>query len=318
VRALWLEERALRLRDDLPLPSPAAGEARVRVRLAGVCNTDLELVRGYYPYSGVPGHEFVGVVEEAAGSPGWVGRRVVGEINAACGSCPTCRAGRRTHCERRTVLGIVGRDGAFATHLRLPVENLHAVPEGVDDETAVFAEPTAAALEVQAQVKVSPGDRVVVVGAGKLGNLVAQTLFAAGCRLLVVGRSPRPLALLSARGIPTAGADGIEPRQADLAVECTGNPEGLELARRAVRPRGTIVLKSTYHGKAEFDMAPLVVDEITLVGSRCGPFAPALSALARGSVDPRPLIEARYPLSDAVAAFEHASRPGALKVLVGC
>jgi threonine dehydrogenase-like Zn-dependent dehydrogenase len=318
VRALWLEERALRLRDDLPLPAARAGEARVRVRLAGVCNTDLELVRGYYPYTGVPGHEFVGVVEEAEGAPAWVGRRVVGEINAACGSCPTCRAGRRTHCERRTVLGIAGRNGVFATHALLPVENLHPVPDGVPDETAVFAEPTAAALEVQAQVSVSPGDRVVVVGAGKLGNLVAQTLVATGCRLLVVGRSPRPLALLSARGILTAAADGVEPRQADLAVECTGNPEGLEIARRAVRPRGTIVLKSTYHGRAEVDMAPFVVDEITLVGSRCGPFAPALAALARGSVDPRPLVEARYPLSEAVAAFEHAARPGALKVLVEC
>jgi threonine dehydrogenase-like Zn-dependent dehydrogenase len=318
VRALWLEGGSLRLRDDLRDPTPPAGEALVRVRVAGICNTDLELVRGYCPYTGVPGHEFVGVVEEAAGAPEWVSRRVVGEINAACGECPTCRAGRRTHCERRTVLGIVGRDGAFATHLRLPIRNLHAVPEGVPDEVAVFTEPTAAALELQEQVRVSPGDRVVVVGAGKLGNLVAQTLAATGCRLLVVGRSPRPLALLAARGIATATAEGIEPRQADLAVECTGNPEGLELARRAVRPRGTIVLKSTYHGKAEIDMAPFVVDEITLVGSRCGPFAPALTALARGDVDPRPLVDARYPLVDAVAAFERAARPGTLKILVDC
>ena len=164
----------------------------MRVSLAGVCNTDLELVRGYYPYTGVPGHEFVGVVERADGAPEWVGRRVVGEINAACGACATCLAGRRTHCERRSVLGIVARDGAFATHLVLPVGNLHAVPEGVPDEVAVFTEPTAAALELQEQVRVSPGDRVVVIGAGKLGNLVAQTLAATGCRLLAVGRSPRP------------------------------------------------------------------------------------------------------------------------------
>ena len=318
MRALWLEGQALRLREDLPVPSPAAGEALVRVRVAGICNTDLELVRGYYPYTGVPGHEFVGVVEEAAGAPEWASRRVVGEINAACGECPTCRAGRLAHCERRTVLGIVGRDGVFATHVRLPVRNLHAVPEGMPDEVAVFTEPTAAALELQEQVRVEPGDRVVVIGAGKLGNLVAQTLAATGCRLLVVGRSPRPLALLAERGIATAAAFGIEPRQADLAVECTGNPEGLDLARRAVRPRGTIVLKSTYRGKAAIDMAPFVVDEITLVGSRCGPFAPALAILARGDVDPRPLVEARYPLADAVAAFAHAARPGALKVLVDC
>ncbi len=318
MRALWLEGRALRLRDDVPLPAPPAGEALVRVKLAGVCNTDLELVRGYYPYTGVPGHEFVGVVERADGAPEWVGRRVVGEINAACGACATCRAGRRTHCERRSVLGIVGRDGAFATHLALPLRNLHAVPEGVPDEVAVFTEPTAAALELQEQVPVSPGDRVVVIGAGKLGNLVAQTLAATGCRLLAVGRSQHSLLLLSARGIATATAEGIEPRQADLAVECTGSPEGLELARRAVRPRGTIVLKSTYHGKAAIDMAPFVVDEITLVGSRCGPFAPALASLARGDVDPRPLVEARYPLAEAVAAFDHAARPGALKILVDC
>ena len=243
---------------------------------------------------------------------------MVGEINAACGACPTCLAGRRTHCERRTVLGIVGRDGAFATHLRLPVANLHAVPEGTGDEVAVFTEPTAAALELQQQVSVGASDRVVVIGAGKLGNLVAQTLAATGCRLLVVGRGPRALSLLAARGIATCAAFGIDPRRADLVVECTGNPEGLELARRAVRPRGTIVLKSTYHGKAAIDMAPFVVDEITLVGSRCGPFAPALALLAGGAVDPRPLVEARYPLAEAVAAFDHAARPGALKVLVDC
>src|SRR5512144_383607 len=242
--ALWLEDCSLRMRDDLPLPSPPPGEALVRVRVAGICNTDLELVRGYYAYAGVPGHEFVGVVEQAPGAPEWVSRRVVGEINAACGECPACRAGRRTHCERRSVLGIAGRDGVFATHARLPIGNLHAVPDGVPDDVAVFTEPTAAALEIQEQVRVGPGDRVVVVGAGKLGNLVAQTLAATGCRLLVVGRSPRPLALLAARGIATAAPDAIEPRRADLAVECTGNPEGLELARGAVRPRGTIVLKS--------------------------------------------------------------------------
>jgi threonine dehydrogenase-like Zn-dependent dehydrogenase len=186
------------------------------------------------------------------------------------------------------------------------------------DELAVFAEPTAAALRVLEQVGVAPGDRVVVIGAGKLGNLVAQALAATGCRLLVLGRSPRPLALLGARGIATAAADDIEPRRADLAVECTGSPEGLELARRAVRPRGTIVLKSTYHGRASIDMAPFVVDETTLVGSRCGPFAPAVARLASGDVDPRPLVDARYPLADALAAFEHAARPGVLKVLVDC
>ncbi|MCG6927518.1 MAG: alcohol dehydrogenase catalytic domain-containing protein [Acidobacteria bacterium] len=318
MRALWLEDQKLRLRDDVPRPVPPAGEALVKVQLAGVCNTDLELVRGYYPYSGVPGHEFVGVVEEAPDAPQWRGRRVVGEINAVCSDCPTCRAGRPTHCERRTVLGIVKRDGVFATHLTLPVANLHAVPENMPDEVAVFTEPTAAAREIQEQVTVGPGDRVVVVGPGKLGHLVARTLATSGCDLLVVGRSRRPLELLSSAGIRTGTADGTAERQADLVVECTGHPEGFELARRAVRPRGTIVLKSTYHGRLSLDMAPLVVDEITLVGSRCGPFAPALELLSSGAVDPRPLIDARYPLSEALAAFEHAARPGTLKILVDC
>jgi threonine dehydrogenase-like Zn-dependent dehydrogenase len=318
VLALWLEDRHLALRDDVPLPEPAEGEALVRVRLAGVCATDLELVRGYSPYTGVPGHEFVGIVETAPAAPGWVGKRVVGEINAACGECPTCRAGRKSHCPRRSVLGILARDGAFATHLRLPIANLHEVPETLPDEVAVFCEPTAAALEIQEQVRIVPGDRVVLVGAGRLGQLVAQTLARTDADLVVVAHDPRQLGLLAARGIPTAPAAAIEPGRADLAIECTGNPEGLELARRAVRPRGTIVLKSTYQGKATLDMAPFVVDELTLVGSRCGPFAPALALLAEGAVDPRPLLDARYPLSEAVAAFERAARPGALKVVVEC
>jgi len=318
LRGLWLEDRALRLRDDLGAREPAPGEALVRVSLAGVCNTDLELVRGYYPFAGVPGHEFVGRVEAAPGSPEWEGRRVVGAINASCGSCATCVRGHASHCERRTVLGIAGRDGAFATHLALPIANLLAVPDALADEAAVFAEPLAAALEIQEQVRVGSGDRVVVIGAGKLGHLVARTLALTGCRLLAVGRSPRPLDLLAALGIPAATADEVEPRAADVVVECTGDPAGLELARRAVRPRGTIVLKSTYHGPASVDLSRFVVDEITLVGSRCGPFAPALQLLASGRVDPRPLVDARYPLRDALAAFEHASQKGALKVLVDC
>lgn len=318
MRALWLEDRTLRLRDDIARPDPPPGEALVRVRLAGVCNTDLELVRGYSPYTGVPGHEFVGVVEAAPGAPEWTGRRIVGEINAVCGDCPTCQAGRPRHCERRTVLGIVARNGAFATHLVLPVANLHEVPERVPDEAAVFTEPTAAALEIREQVPVGSGDRVVVIGAGKLGHLVARTLATTGCHLLVVGRSPRALDLLSSAGIRTGTADALAERQADVVVECTGNPEGFEIARRAVRPRGTIVLKSTYHGRLSLDMAPLVVDEITLVGSRCGPFAPALELLSSGALDPRSLIDARYPLSQAVEAFEHAAQPGTLKILVDC
>lgn len=316
MRGLWLEDQAIRFRDDLPPPEPAAGEARVRVLAAGICNTDLEMVRGYYPFTGVPGHEFVGRVQSAPGAERWEGRRVVGEINDACGACPACGAGRRTHCERRRVLGIRGRDGAFAECLTLPVANLHEVPDGLPDDVAVFTEPLAAALEVQAQVRIGPGDRVVVVGDGKLGNLVAQTLSLAGCALTVIGRHPAKLALLAARGIATTTGDGLPDGGADVAVECTGNAEGLEQARRAVRPRGTIVLKSTYRGRASVDMSRIVVDEITLVGSRCGPFAPALALLAEGRVDVRPLVHARFPLHQAAAAFAEAARPGIMKVLL--
>jgi threonine dehydrogenase-like Zn-dependent dehydrogenase len=307
VRALWLEGGSLRLRDDVPDPAPAAGEAVVRVRRAGICNTDLELVRGYYPYTGVPGHEFVGE---------WNGRRVVGEINAVCGSCPTCVAGRRTHCERRTVLGIVNRNGAFAEALCLPVANLHEVPDTVSDDEAVFVEPLAAALELQEQVRITPAERVLVVGDGKLGNLIAQTLRLTGCALRVVGRNPKKRELLETLGVATGDAASVDAGEADVVVECTGNPEGLTLALTAVRPRGTIVLKSTYAGDTQVSFAKIVVDEITLVGSRCGPFAPALDLLAHRAVDVRPLVHARYPLSEAIAAFAHAARPGVLKVVV--
>jgi threonine dehydrogenase-like Zn-dependent dehydrogenase len=316
VRALWLEGGALRLRHDADDPVPPRGEAVVRVLRAGICNTDLELVGGYYPFAGIPGHEFVGCVEEAPGNEAWVCRRVVGEINAVCRSCTACQAGRPTHCENRTVLGIKARNGAFAERLVLPVENLLAVPDGVADDVAVFTEPTAAALEVQQQIRIGPSDRVVVIGDGKLGNLLAQTLALTGCDLLVVGRHTEKLALIEARGIPVGMAADLPKRRADVVVECTGNSDGLSLARQAVRPRGTIVLKSTYRGSVTLDLSPLVVDEVTLVGSRCGPFAPALELLSSGRIDVRPLIQACYPLVDGVAAFEHAARPGVLKVLI--
>jgi threonine dehydrogenase-like Zn-dependent dehydrogenase len=316
MRGLWLEDGALRLRDDLPVPEPAAGEARVRVLRAGICNTDLELVKGYYPFRGVPGHEFVGRVEAAPGCDDWIGKRVVGEINAVCGACAACRAGRERHCERRTVLGIVGRDGAFAEYLTLPVRNLHAVSEALADDVATFVEPLAAALEIQEQIAIHPADRVVVLGSGKLGQLIAQTLALVGCDLTVVGRSAAQLALLAERGIATLATEALPARRADVVVECTGQPQGLDLALRAVRPRGTIVLKSTYAGQPSLDLARVVVDEITLLGSRCCPFAPALALLERGAVDPRPLISARLPLEQGLRAFAQAAKPGALKVLL--
>jgi len=314
MQALWLEDRRLRMRNDVATPEPPPAEALVRVLRAGICNTDIELTRGYYPFTGILGHEFVGVVEQ--GPSALVGRRVVGEINAVCGACSACLAGRRTHCERRTVLGIVGRHGAFADYLILPAENLYPVPDAVSTDAAVFTEPLAAALEIQEQVRIGSNDRVLVVGDGKLGQLVAQTLALTGCALLVIGRHDAKLALLAARGIETGRTDRVTSAEFDVAVECTGNPDGFAVAQRAVRPRGTLVLKSTYAGALTLDAAAVVVNELTLVGSRCGPFAPALRLLAEGRVAVEPLIHARYPLDQAAAAFEQAHRAGVLKVLV--
>lgn len=309
---------------DVPIPTPPPGEALIRVTRAGICNTDIELARGYMAFQGIPGHEFVGVVEQSP-DQAWLGRRVVGEINANCGACETCLAGRPTHCPNRTTLGIVARDGAFAEYVSLPVHLLHPVPDGVSDDEAVFTEPLAAALEVLQQVQVKPTDRVVILGDGKLGLLVAQVLGMTGAAVTAIGRHREKLAILERRGIRTSvgGAD-VTPG-ADIVVEATGSLAGFKQGRALVRPRGTLVLKSTFAG----DLAPLlasngglnflsalVVDEITLVGSRCGPFAPALRLLAEGRVDVQSLIHARYPLADALAALDHAQRPGVLKVLL--
>ena len=323
---LWLQDGQLELKTDLPMLKLVENEALVRVRLAGICNTDLELLRGYYPYTGILGHEFVGVVEQAGP---WqehlVGKRVVGEINAVCSECEACIGGRERHCENRTVLGILGRHGAFAEFLTLPVDNLHVVPDSVPDEAAVFVEPLAAALEIQEQIEIDLEDQVLVVGDGKLGQLIARTLKLAGCELLVAGRHPDKLVLLAALGIETLTVDsagagdphaGIRQGSFDTVVECTGNPEGFALARHAVRPRGTLVMKSTYADQLTLDAAALVVDEITLVGSRCGPFEPAIELLRSGEIYVEELISDRLPLSTALAAFERAQQPGVLKVLL--
>jgi threonine dehydrogenase-like Zn-dependent dehydrogenase len=312
--ALWLEDRKLAVRTDVLQPDPPNGESLVRVLRAGICSTDLELTRGYYPFTGVPGHEFVGIV--AQGPLELLGRRVVGEINATCGTCWHCASGRPTHCSERTVLGIAGRDGAFAEYLVLPDRNLHAVPDGVTTDAATFTEPMAAALQIQEQVAISRDHRVLVVGDGRLGQLVAQTLALSGCELWVLGKRAEKLALIAERGIRTALAAAANLKGFDIAVECTGNPEGFAIAQAALRPRGTLVMKSTYVGELVVDAAAVVVNELTLVGSRCGPFAPALQLLADRSVNVEPLISAWYPLAQGVAAFEHAQRPDTLKVLL--
>jgi threonine dehydrogenase-like Zn-dependent dehydrogenase len=320
MRALVLDGK-LRLETDRPTPDTPPGEALVRVRQAGICHTDLELVKGYLAFSGVPGHEFVGVVESvalpAAAAPrNLIGRRVAGEINAACGVCPTCRAGRPTHCPNRTTLGIDRRDGAFADYLALPIENLHPLPDVVTDDQAVFVEPLAAACEITQQLHIRPVDRVVVVGDGKLGLLCAQVLQLTGCHLVALGRHAGKLDVLARRGIRVATSPDDVERGADVVVEATGTPGGFATARALARPRGTIVLKSTYHGELAVNLTMVVVDEVSLVGSRCGPFEPAIRLLEQRLVDVESLIQARYPLDDGLAAFERAATKGTLKVML--
>ena len=313
MNALWLESNHISVRE---VPQPyKPGEALIKIRRAGICSTDLELVKGYYPYTGILGHEFVGEVMEAEDAS-WIGQRVVGEINAVCGQCEQCLNGRSTHCENRTVLGIVNRDGTFAEFTQLPMTNLHRVPESVPDEMAVFTEPLAAALEIQQQVQIKPTDRVLLIGAGRLGQLIAQTLALTGCDLHVVARHVYQRDLLQQRRIKTIGEEELQPWRWDIVIEATGSPGGFAIARKAIRPRGTLVMKSTYRGDVSVNFSSLVVDEINIVGSRCGPFEPALRLMASRQVDPTVLIADEFKLGDALEAFERAAQPGVLKVLI--
>jgi len=315
MRALFYDGK-LQYRPDFSNPNLPAGEALIRTRMAGICNTDMEIVRGYLGFKGVLGHEFVGMVERADDAPELVGQRVVGEINAYCGHCPTCRRGDPTHCPRRTSLGIDGRDGTMADYFTLPVGLLYPVPAGIPDEWAVFAEPLAAACEITDRVHVHPTDRVIVLGDGKLGLLVAQVLQLTGCDLLAVGRHPEKLAILERRGIRTQVAGEEIEAGADVVVEATGSAEGFAAARELVRPRGTLVLKSTFHGDVKLDLSMVVVDEVTVVGSRCGPFPAALRLLEQRLVDVESLIHETFSLDDALDAFTRAAAPGLLKVLI--
>lgn len=322
MQALWLEDNKIDLRDIVQ--PRKQNEVLIKIRKAGICSTDLELVKGYYPYTGVLGHEFVGEVvaltpnpsPEGRGESVRVGDRVVGDINAVCNQCEQCLNGRPTHCENRTVLGIVNRDGTFAEFTQLPIANLHKVPASVPDEMAVFTEPLAAALEIQEQVNIKPTDRVLLVGAGRLGQLIAQTLALTGCDLRVVARHKRQQELLSARGIRIAAEEEIQRWRWDVVVEATGSPSGFALARQAIRPRGTLVLKSTYKGEMNVNFSSIVVDEVNIIGSRCGPFEPALRLMESKQVDPTVLIDAEFSLSDGVKAFERAAQSGVLKALL--
>ncbi|MFW6062862.1 MAG: MDR/zinc-dependent alcohol dehydrogenase-like family protein [Chloroflexota bacterium] len=315
MQALILKDGGLQYKKDYERPEPQADEALIRVRLAGICATDLEVVRGYAGFEGVMGHEFVGVVEGAPDAR-WEGRRVVGGINLGCGRCATCLADGPEHCPHRTVLGIIDKDGVFADYVTLPMANLQPVPDGVPDEAAVFVEPLAAALRIREQVRVRPTADVAVVGPGRLGLLVGQVLALAGTRVTMLGRSEASLQLPQELGLGTGLAPDFAQDTFDFVVEATGNEAGLAEALRLVRPLGTLVMKSTFAGAATVDLTKLVVGEINVVGSRCGPFAPALRLLERGEVAVEPLIDGEYPLSKAVEAFEHAARPGVRKILL--
>lgn len=320
MRGLYFDG-ALQLRHDLPEPQLRADEALIGLRLAGICHTDLELTRGYMGFTGVLGHEFVGELLTDHSSFA-AGTRVVGEINVACGVCDFCGADVPSQCRNCVTLGIDRYDGVFAERFRLPVRNLYAVPETVSDEAAVFVEPLAAALQIPALAPISPSERVVVIGAGKLGLLVAQVLRLLGCELIVVARQVRPISLLEKWRISYVDArrtdwlDRIGRKSAHVVVDCTGNAEGFAHALEVVRPRGTIVLKSTYSSLPSANLTRVVVDEVKVIGSRCGPFGAAIRLLENKLVDVDLMIEAVYPLADSLAAFDHASSSGVLKVLL--
>jgi len=315
MKALVFEEK-LSLQ-DVPVPNPLPDEALVKVRMAGICKTDVEIVKGYMSFQGVPGHEFVGTVERSS-DPQQVGLRVVGEINAGCGECSFCRKGMERHCRHRTVLGILGRDGAMAEYLTLPASNLLAVPPALPDEKAVFTEPLAAALEILEQVKIQPDHRVAVIGDGRLGLLICMVLRLTGCDLVLVGKHPEKMKLFTDMQGSTISLDEFCPSddRFDVVVESSGHPSGWELAINRVKPRGTIVLKSTYHGSLNFNPAPLVIDEITVVGSRCGQFGAALRLMESGLVDPTSLISGIFPMDQAEEAFRESQSPDNFKILL--
>jgi len=311
--AVVLDDSGLHLRRDVPRPIPRPGEVTVRVSRAGICETDVQLVRGYMGFRGVPGHEFVGVAQSGR----FAGQRVVAEINNACRVCPTCRAGLPNHCPQRTVTGILNHAGGFAEEVAVPECNLHPVPDSVTDDQAVFIEPLAAAFQIPSQMPDLAGQRVFVLGDGRLGQLCAQVLALQDARLTVIGKHADKLELLRRRGLDTALRADITPdRTADVVVDCTGSATGIEDAFRWLRPRGTLVLKTTVAGQPPLSLAPIVIDELRVLGSRCGPFAPAIQALAERTVDVAPLIAARYPLSEALQAFEQVMTQPVLKVLL--
>jgi alcohol dehydrogenase len=317
MQALVFDEK-LELVKNMAKPSPAEGEALIKVLMAGICNTDLEIERGYMGFKGVLGHEFVGLVEEVNGADhGLIGKRVVGDINCGCGKCSFCLQGMNNHCPERVTVGIDRKNGCLAEHLTMPVGNLFIVPASVSDEEAVFAEPLAAAFEILEQVHIKPTDLAAVLGDGKLGLLIALVLKQSQADLFLIGKHPHKLAIAAGQKIKTALLGDLPRRRLfNLVVEATGSVDGFELAQELLKPRGTLVLKSTVAGSKNFNLTSLVLNEITVIGSRCGPFPPALRALENKAIDVRPLISKVYSSDKALEAFEAARAKDSLKVLV--
>src|SRR5262245_4832544 len=315
MKALRFEDGKLKL-GDRAIPS-RSGEALVRVKMAGICKTDLEIIRGYAEFSGTIGHEFVGIVEDSP-EPSQIGRRVVGEINIGCGQCRLCQQNDPRHCLNRTVLGIRNHDGAFAEYLSLPPGNLFTVPPTIDDRQAVFTEPLAAGCEILAQVVIDPSDRVAVIGDGRLAQLIARVIATTGCEPLLIGKHQEKLKLADQAGIRVVSLEKLQidpPSRFDFVVEASGSPSGLRLALTLVRPCGAIILKSTYHGMTELDTSRRVVDEISIIGSRCGRFENALRLLEQGVINTDPLISREFSLDEWELAIAEAQRPDSLKVL---
>ncbi len=311
-------DNKLNFTDTYPMPEPMENEALIRVLMAGICNTDIEITKGYTGFKGVIGHEFVGIVEKINGkNQSLLNKRVVGEINCGCGKCEYCKKGLKNHCPERKVLGIVNKQGAFAEYITLPLENLHVVPENISDEEAVFAEPLAAAFEILRQIQIKPDDKILIMGDGKLGLLVSLALHISHSNLILAGRHENKLRIAKDKGVETLLFNKLPvKRDYDIVVESTGSADGFETALKLIKPRGVIILKSTVAAGKEINLAPVVVDEITVIGSRCGPFEPALDLLSKKLIDVKPLITEIYSFDKAKEAFERATAKDALKVII--
>lgn len=314
MKALCLDGTNLKLREDYP--QPKSGEALVKVKLAGICGTDLEMIRGYASFTGVLGHEFVGVVADSQNKD-LIGKRVVGEINVGCQKCDMCKKGLERHCSNRTVLGIYKRDGAFAEFLSLPEKNLHVLPDSIPDEQAVFVEPLAAAFEIQEQLNIKPDSKIAILGDGKLGQLIARVLKTSHQKVVCFGRHQNKLKLLEKIGIKTKAEITDEDQYSfDVVIEATGSESGFSDTMKLVKPRGTVVLKSTMASKNKLDLNPAIVNEITFIGSRCGPFRPAINALVLGIIKVDDLVDQTFPIEKFQDAFEYSKNPETLKVLI--